>query len=87
MAVVSDVSVRTGAERAGKIGARFVPADVGMEADIKALVGNVLEQEGRIDLFGSNAGLAPPVGRLHRGSPSPTPLAASACPRYARRAC
>lgn len=40
------------------IGARFVSADIGREADIAALVADVLVQEGRIDLFCSNAGIA-----------------------------
>jgi NAD(P)-dependent dehydrogenase (short-subunit alcohol dehydrogenase family) len=37
--------------------ARFVRTDVGREADVKALVDDVLGREGRIDLFASNAGI------------------------------
>ncbi|MFI9610490.1 SDR family oxidoreductase [Streptomyces sp. NPDC052023] len=57
--VASDIAVEAGTEQAERIGARFVPADVGTEAEVKALVECVLGREGRIDLFCSNAGFAP----------------------------
>lgn len=56
--IASDLNAEVGAQKAAEIGARFVPANVGREEDIQALVENVLGQEGRIDLFCSNAGIA-----------------------------
>lgn len=43
---------------AGAIGGKALAADVGRETDIQAVVRSVLADEGRIDLFFSNAGIA-----------------------------
>lgn len=56
--ITSDLRADFGEPQAQRIGARFVSANVGREADIQALVHNVLGHEGRIDLFVSNAGIA-----------------------------
>lgn len=56
--IASDLNAEVGAQKAAEIGARFVPANVGREEDIQALIEGVLGQEGRIDLFCSNAGIA-----------------------------
>ncbi|HEX8447142.1 MAG TPA: SDR family oxidoreductase [Sphingomonas sp.] len=56
--IASDLPGDTASAAATWIGARFVPADVGKEAEIAALVADVLAREGRIDLFCSNAGIA-----------------------------
>ncbi|GHF36740.1 NAD(P)-dependent dehydrogenase (short-subunit alcohol dehydrogenase family) [Deinococcus metalli] len=55
--IASDRNAEGGAARAAEIGARFVAADVGQEADVKALIDDVLATEGRIDLLCSNAGI------------------------------
>ncbi|MEV7417113.1 SDR family oxidoreductase [Streptomyces sp. NPDC089919] len=55
--IASDLATSLGRERAGALGARFVAADVSRESEIEALVKNVLADEGRIDLFCSNAGI------------------------------
>lgn len=47
-----------GAQRAQEIGARFLQADLSHEEGVKAIIADVLAQEGRIDLFCSNAGIA-----------------------------
>ncbi|MCG7210854.1 SDR family NAD(P)-dependent oxidoreductase [Streptomyces arenae] len=52
--VVSDLAARTPAVTAGL---RYVQADVSKEADIERLVVDVLDHEGPIDLFCSNAGI------------------------------
>ncbi|MFC4638236.1 SDR family oxidoreductase [Deinococcus hohokamensis] len=56
--VASDRNEAHGAAKAQEIGARFVAADVGQEAGVQGLIESVLGQEGRIDLFCSNAGIA-----------------------------
>jgi NAD(P)-dependent dehydrogenase (short-subunit alcohol dehydrogenase family) len=56
--IASDRNAEVGAQKAQEIGARFVATDVGQEADIKALIDDVLGREGQIDLFCSNAGIA-----------------------------
>jgi len=56
--VASDRNAEAGAREAAAIGARFVQADVGQEAGVKALIDDVLAREGRVDLLCSNAGLA-----------------------------
>ena len=56
--ILSDLPGAEGPAAAAAIGARFVAADVGQEAQIAALVADVLAAEGRIDLFCSNAGIA-----------------------------
>ncbi|MFC4425080.1 SDR family oxidoreductase [Deinococcus navajonensis] len=56
--VASDRNEAQGIQKAREIGARFVAADVGQEAGVQGLIDDVLAQEGRIDLFCSNAGIA-----------------------------
>lgn len=56
--VASDRNAELGAQKAAEIGARFVAADIGQEDGVKGLIDDVLAQEGRIDLFCSNAGIA-----------------------------
>ncbi|MFC4425079.1 SDR family NAD(P)-dependent oxidoreductase [Deinococcus navajonensis] len=56
--VASDLNEERGAAEAARLGVRFVAADVGQDAGVQGLIDNVLGQEGRIDLFCSNAGLA-----------------------------
>ena len=56
--IASDRNAEQGAAEAARIGARFRAADVGQESEIKALIDDVLANEGRIDLFCSNAGIA-----------------------------
>ncbi|MDL2343983.1 SDR family oxidoreductase [Deinococcus sp. MIMF12] len=56
--IASDLNAEAGAQKAAEIGARFVPANVAREEEIQALIEGVLAQEGRIDLFCSNAGIA-----------------------------
>jgi NAD(P)-dependent dehydrogenase (short-subunit alcohol dehydrogenase family) len=43
---------------AEEIGGIAITADVGVEADVRRLVGDVIERFGRIDLFCSNAGIS-----------------------------
>jgi NAD(P)-dependent dehydrogenase (short-subunit alcohol dehydrogenase family) len=59
--IASDANPAGGADAAAGIGARFVAADVSQEEAVAELVDNVLTNEGRIDLFCSNAGIAPPM--------------------------
>lgn len=47
-----------GAARAQEIGARFIAADISHEEGVKGIIDDVLAQEGHIDLFCSNAGIA-----------------------------
>jgi NAD(P)-dependent dehydrogenase (short-subunit alcohol dehydrogenase family) len=47
---------------AAEIGATPVPADVGRESEIRALIEQATEAGGEIDLFFSNAGIAGPPG-------------------------
>ena len=47
-----------GAVRAQEIGARFIAADISHEEGVKGIIDDVLAQEGHIDLFCSNAGIA-----------------------------
>lgn len=47
-----------GAVRAQEIGARFIAADISQEEGVKGIIDDVLAQEGHIDLFCSNAGIA-----------------------------
>lgn len=47
-----------GAARAHEIGARFIAADISHEEGVKGIIDDVLAQEGHIDLFCSNAGIA-----------------------------
>lgn len=56
--VASDLNAELGGRRAGEIGARFVAANVAREEDVAGLIQDVLDHEGRIDLFCSNAGIA-----------------------------
>ena len=56
--VTSDLNAEAGAQKAGEIGARFVAANVANEEDVARLVQDVLRNEGRLDLFCSNAGIA-----------------------------
>ncbi|MGA9856418.1 MAG: SDR family oxidoreductase [Solirubrobacteraceae bacterium] len=60
--VVSDLDAG-GAEAVGKqIGGISIAADVGVEAEIVALIASAQEQGGPIDLFFSNAGIPGPAG-------------------------
>lgn len=56
--VASDLNAERGAAEADRIGARFVPADVGREEGVQALIEAVLAHEGQVDVLCSNAGLA-----------------------------
>lgn len=56
--VASDLDAVKGEAAAAGIGARFVPADVGHESGVQALIDDVLAREGRVDVLCSNAGLA-----------------------------
>ena len=56
--IASDLNAELGAQKAAEIGARFVQANVAQEADIVRLIEDVEAQEGQIDLFCSNAGIA-----------------------------
>ena len=47
-----------GAVRAQEIGARFIAADISHEEGVRGIIDDVLAQEGHIDLFCSNAGIA-----------------------------
>ncbi|SEJ53195.1 NADP-dependent 3-hydroxy acid dehydrogenase YdfG [Deinococcus reticulitermitis] len=55
--VASDLSAERGQAEADRLGVRFVPADVGHEEGVQALIGDVLAREGRLDVLCSNAGL------------------------------
>ncbi|GBF06397.1 short-chain alcohol dehydrogenase, precursor [Deinococcus aerius] len=56
--IASDRNAGVGEQKAAEIGARFFAADVSREEGVSALIADVLGQEGRIDLFCSNAGIA-----------------------------
>ncbi|PTA67181.1 SDR family oxidoreductase [Deinococcus arcticus] len=56
--IASDRNAEQGLQAAARMGARFVAADVGTEAGVQGLIQDVLANEGRIDLFCSNAGVA-----------------------------
>lgn len=56
--IASDRNAEGGAQTAAQIGARFFAADIGQEAGVQGLIDDVLSNEGRIDLFCSNAGIA-----------------------------
>lgn len=56
--IASDLNAEKGTGKAQEIGARFVAANVAREEDVANLVQDVLNTEGRIDLFVSNAGIA-----------------------------
>ncbi|MFC4455027.1 SDR family oxidoreductase [Deinococcus sonorensis] len=56
--VAADLNAEMGAQKAAEIGARFVPVNVLKEEDIQRLIEDVEAQEGPIDLFCSNAGIA-----------------------------
>ena len=56
--ITSDRNAELGAQKARDIGARFIAADISREEGVQAIIENVLAQEGRIDLFCSNAGVA-----------------------------
>ena len=56
--VASDMNAEVGAQKAAETGVRFVQANVAQEADIVRLIDDVYAQEGQIDVFCSNAGIA-----------------------------
>ncbi len=56
--IASDLNAELGVQRAGDIGARFVAANVARKEEVANLVRDVLDREGRLDLFCSNAGVA-----------------------------
>ena len=56
--IACDLNAELGARTAEEIGARFVAANVAREEDVARLVQDVLDREGRLDLFCSNAGVA-----------------------------
>ncbi|SMB79715.1 SDR family NAD(P)-dependent oxidoreductase [Deinococcus hopiensis] len=56
--IASDRNAEVGGQKATEIGARFVAADIGQEEGVSGLIADVLEREGQIDLFCSNAGIA-----------------------------
>jgi NAD(P)-dependent dehydrogenase (short-subunit alcohol dehydrogenase family) len=60
--VLSDLRQEACQEHAAPIGALPVAADVGREEDVANLVAKTIERFGRIDLFVSNAGVAPHGG-------------------------
>lgn len=60
--VVSDLDEGGAQTVAGQVGGLAVRADVGVEADIQALVASAEEANGPIDLFFSNAGITGPSG-------------------------
>lgn len=55
--VASDRNAEVGAAKAQEIGARFISADISTEEGVKSIIDDVLGNEGRIDLFCSNAGV------------------------------
>ncbi|NRB34589.1 MAG: SDR family oxidoreductase [Rhodobacteraceae bacterium] len=55
--VVSDINAEAAQAVAAAIGGTAIPADVGKEADIQALIEQTEDQIGPIDLFCSNAGI------------------------------
>jgi NAD(P)-dependent dehydrogenase (short-subunit alcohol dehydrogenase family) len=60
--VISDLDAARVRAVADQIGATAVPADVGREAEIVALIAAAREAHGPIDLFFSNAGVPGPPG-------------------------
>ncbi|WP_424949952.1 SDR family oxidoreductase [Deinococcus sp.] len=56
--IASDLNAELGAQKAAELGVRFVAANVAKEDDVVRLIGDVEAQEGPIDLFCSNAGIA-----------------------------
>jgi NAD(P)-dependent dehydrogenase (short-subunit alcohol dehydrogenase family) len=60
--VVSDLDGERARAVAAEIGAVAIPADVGREAEILALVAGARDRGGAIDLFFSNAGIGGPAG-------------------------
>jgi NAD(P)-dependent dehydrogenase (short-subunit alcohol dehydrogenase family) len=60
--VVADLNLEAAQATAGEIEALAVKTDVGQEAEIVALIEQVREARGPIDLFFSNAGIAGPAG-------------------------
>ncbi|GGR08829.1 SDR family NAD(P)-dependent oxidoreductase [Deinococcus ruber] len=56
--VGSDLNAEVGAQKAAELGIRFVACNVAQEESLKALIDDVQAQEGDIDLFCSNAGIA-----------------------------
>jgi NAD(P)-dependent dehydrogenase (short-subunit alcohol dehydrogenase family) len=60
--VVSDLDPDTTRAAAREVGGLGVPADVGREEDIRALIARAEEADGPIDLFFSNAGITGPSG-------------------------
>ena len=55
--VIADVDAAAAEVVATEIGGTAVMTDVSVEADVQALVGRVLEQHGRVDIYCSNAGI------------------------------
>ncbi len=55
--VIADVAAARGQALAAELGALFVPCDVGDKAQVDALVAQVLQRHGRIDVLVSNAGI------------------------------
>lgn len=55
--VISDLDAAGTAEVARKVGGLGVPANVAVEAEVKALADRAIAEFGRIDLFCSNAGI------------------------------
>ena len=54
----SDLNAEVGAQKAAELGIRFVACNVAQEESLKALIDDVYDHEGDIDLFCSNAGIA-----------------------------
>jgi NAD(P)-dependent dehydrogenase (short-subunit alcohol dehydrogenase family) len=67
--VVADRDGRGADQVARRVGGLAVPTDVALEPDLKALVGQVLQRFGAIDLFCSNAGVALGGGFGAEGGP------------------
>jgi len=67
--VVADREGRGAAEIAGEIGGLAVTTDVAVEGDVRALVDEVVQRFGVIDLFCSNAGVALGAGFGEAGGP------------------
>jgi NAD(P)-dependent dehydrogenase (short-subunit alcohol dehydrogenase family) len=60
--VVADLNAPAAEAVAEEIGGLAVPTDVGLEADIQALIERAVKANGPIDLFFSNAGVPGPGG-------------------------